>query len=58
MIIYTEFENQLTRLKHDLDIALSSGIQLGTRNSQCCHWEGTCPWTGRDGTRPGHVQEV
>ncbi|GET52677.1 hypothetical protein GLOIN_2v1778052 [Rhizophagus irregularis DAOM 181602=DAOM 197198] len=27
----TELENQ--RLKHDLDIALSSGIQLGTRNS-------------------------
>ena len=25
---------------------------------QCCHWDGTCPWTGRDGTRPGHVQEV
>ncbi|RIA90203.1 hypothetical protein C1645_823616 [Glomus cerebriforme] len=29
----TELENQLTCLKHDLDIALSSGIQLGTRNS-------------------------
>ena len=29
----TEFENQVTCLKHDLDIALSSGIQLGTRNS-------------------------
>ena len=27
----TELENQ--RLKHDLDIAISSGIQLGTRNS-------------------------
>src|SRR5579871_3009435 len=27
----TELENQ--RLKYDLDIALSSGIQLGTRNS-------------------------
>src|SRR5437660_12813161 len=27
----TELENQ--RLKHNLDIALSSGIQLGTRNS-------------------------
>ena len=27
----TELENQ--RLKHDLDITLSSGIQLGTRNS-------------------------
>ena len=29
----TELENQVTFLKHDLDIALSSGIQLGTRNS-------------------------
>ena len=29
----TELENQVTCLKHDLDIALSSGIQLGTRNS-------------------------
>ena len=29
----TELENQITCLKHDLDIALSSGIQLGTRNS-------------------------
>ncbi|CAG8836599.1 17410_t:CDS:1 [Gigaspora margarita] len=27
----TELENQLTCTKHDLDIALSSGIQLGTR---------------------------
>ena len=27
----TELENQ--RLKYDLDLALSSGIQLGTRNS-------------------------
>src|SRR3954465_10719222 len=27
----TELENQ--RLKHDLDIAISSGIQLSTRNS-------------------------
>ncbi|RIA82090.1 hypothetical protein C1645_835905 [Glomus cerebriforme] len=26
-------ENQLACVKHDLDIALSSGIQLGTRNS-------------------------
>ncbi|RIA85307.1 hypothetical protein C1645_830988 [Glomus cerebriforme] len=29
----TELENQVICLKHDLDIALSSGIQLGTRNS-------------------------
>ena len=29
----TELENQLACVKHDLDIALSSGIQLGTRNS-------------------------
>ena len=29
----TDLENQVTCLKHDLDIALSSGIQLGTRNS-------------------------
>ena len=29
----TELENQVACLKHDLDIALSSGIQLGTRNS-------------------------
>ena len=29
----TELENQLACIKHDLDIALSSGIQLGTRNS-------------------------
>src|SRR3954462_9189966 len=29
----TELENQLAYVKHDLDIALSSGIQLGTRNS-------------------------
>ena len=29
----TELENQNACLKHDLDIALSSGIQLGTRNS-------------------------
>src|SRR6266542_4658148 len=29
----TELENQLTCVKHDLDITLSSGIQLGTRNS-------------------------
>ncbi|CAG8450318.1 14742_t:CDS:2 [Cetraspora pellucida] len=27
----TELENQLTCTKHDLNIALSSGIQLGTR---------------------------
>ena len=30
---WTELKNQLTCVKHDLDIALSSGIQLGTRNS-------------------------
>ena len=30
---WTELENQVACLKHDLDIALSSGIQLGTRNS-------------------------
>ena len=29
----TELRNQLACVKHDLDIALSSGIQLGTRNS-------------------------
>src|SRR4051794_40565181 len=29
----TELENKVTCLEHDLDIALSSGIQLGTRNS-------------------------
>src|SRR6266498_4066415 len=29
----TERENQLACVKHDLNIALSSGIQLGTRNS-------------------------
>ena len=29
----TELENQLACVKHDPDIALSSGIQLGTRNS-------------------------
>ena len=29
----TELENQLACVKHDLDITLSSGIQLGTRNS-------------------------
>src|SRR5437016_12062762 len=29
----TELENQLACVKHDLDIALSSGIQLGARNS-------------------------
>src|SRR6266498_1013687 len=29
----TELENQLACIKHNLDIALSSGIQLGTRNS-------------------------
>ena len=29
----TELENQLACVKHDLDIALSSGIQFGTRNS-------------------------
>ena len=29
----TELENQLACVKHDLNIALSSGIQLGTRNS-------------------------
>ena len=29
----TELENQNACLKHDLDIALSSGIQIGTRNS-------------------------
>ena len=29
----TELENQVTCLKHDLDIALSLSIQLGTRNS-------------------------
>src|SRR5256885_10022125 len=29
----TELENQLACLKHDLDIALSSGIQLGTKNT-------------------------
>jgi len=29
----TELENQVTCLKHGLDITLSSGIQLGTRNS-------------------------
>ena len=28
-----ELENQVACLKHNLDIALSSGIQLGTRNS-------------------------
>ena len=29
----TELENQVACLKHVLDIALSSGIQLGTRNN-------------------------
>src|SRR5688572_10787083 len=29
----TELENKLACLEHDLDIALSSGIQIGTRNS-------------------------
>ncbi len=29
----TELENQLACVKHDLDIALSLGIQLDTRNS-------------------------
>src|SRR6266496_55541 len=29
----TKLENQLACIKHDLDIALSSGIQLSTRNS-------------------------
>src|SRR5215472_12145162 len=29
----TELENKVACLEHDLNIALSSGIQLGTRNS-------------------------